>query len=278
MMKLGIHVGTFSRPTFEEILDAVVGHGLQCVHFNFKALDMPSMPERVDEALCRRVAGAVDSRCLAMSTVSCTFNMIHPDPAVRRGGLRRLEAVASVAPLLKTSVLTLCTGTRDPHDMWRSHPDNNTPEAWADLTATLKGALAIAERHGVTLAVEPEVSNVVDTAKKARRLLDEMGSSRLKIIMDGANLFHHGELASMDEILAEAFELLGPDIVLGHAKDLDRDGAAGQLAAGRGLLDYDCYLRLFRKAGFEGPLIMHGLAESEVAASTAFLREKLAAL
>ena len=277
-LQLGIHVGTFSRTTFEEILDAVVDHGLRCVHFNFKALGMPSMPERVDEALCGRVAGAVASRGLSMSTVSCTFNMIHPDPAVRQDGLRRLEVIAAATSRLGTSVLTLCTGSRDPRDMWRSHPDNNTPAAWADLTGTLKDALIIAEKYGVMLAVEPEVSNVVDTAKKARRLLDEMGSSRLKIIMDGANLFHHGELARMDEILTEAFELLGPDIVLGHAKDLDRDGEAGQIAAGRGLLDYDCYLGLFQKVGFEGPLIMHGLAESEVAASTAFLREKLASL
>ena len=136
--------------------------------------------------------------------------------------------------------------------------------------------LAIAEQHDVTLAVEPEVSNVIDTVKKARRLLNEMGSPRLRIIMDGANLFHSGELARMDEILGEAVELLGPDIVLAHAKDLDRDGEAGQIAAGRGLLDYDCYLRLLKNAGFDGPLIMHGLSESEVAASTAFLREKLA--
>ncbi len=275
MMKLGIHVGTFSRPAFEDILDAVVGHGLDCIHFNFKALGMESMPKRIDEGLCRRVAQAVASRGLTMCSLSATFNAIHPDPAVRREGLARLETMAAAAGTLGTSLLTLCTGTRDPHSMWRSHPDNNTPEAWADLTATLSEALATAERHGVTLAVEPEVSNAIDSAQKARRLLDEMASPRLKIVIDAANLFHRGELPRMKDILAEAFDLLGPDIVLGHAKDLDRDGDAGHVAAGRGLLDYDCYLRLFRKAGFNGPLIMHGLAESEVAASAAFLRKKL---
>ena len=278
MMQLGIHVGTFSRPTFERILDAVVDHGLECVHFNFKALGMASMPQRVDEDACRRVAAAVARRGLRMGTVSGTFNMIHPHPAVRRTGLERLEVIARSASLLGTKVVTLCTGSRHPHDMWRRHPDNDAPSAWADLTATLKAALALAERYDLTLAVEPEVSNVVDTAAKARRLLDEMGSPRLKIIMDGANLFHEGELPRMDEILAEAFELLGPDIVLAHAKDLDRDGEAGQIAAGRGLLDYDCYLRLFKSIAFDGPLILHGLAESEVAASVAFLRHKLSRL
>ena len=59
-----------------------------------------------------------------------------------------------------------------------------------------------------------------------------------------------------------AVELLGPDIIIAHAKDLDHDGEAGHLAAGKGLLDYAYYLGLLKQAGFKGPLLLHGLAES----------------
>jgi sugar phosphate isomerase/epimerase len=276
-MQLGIHVGTFRRPTLEAALDAVAQHGLKCVHFNMTAAGLPSMPERIDEALCDRIARELAARDISMATLSGTFNMIHPSPDVRRAGLRRLETLASRARRLGTSRLALCTGTRDPDDMWRYHPDNDTPEAWSDLVDCLGRALQIAERSDVTLAVEPEVSNVVDSAAKARRLLDEMGSPRLKIIIDGANLFHAGELPQMREILDEAFELLGHEIVVAHAKDLDRDGWAGQVPAGRGLLDYDHYLRLLRKVGFDGPLILHSLAEGEVSRCVKFLRERLQA-
>ena len=127
----------------------------------------------------------------------------------------------------------------------------------------------------MTLGIEPEVSNVVDSAEAARRLLDEVRSPRLGVIMDGANLFARGTLARMGEVLDRAFELLGPAIVVGHAKDLDADGRAGQLAAGQGVLDYDRYLALFRNVGFNGPLILHSLAESEVADAVAFLRAVL---
>jgi len=139
-------------------------------------------------------------------------------------------------------------------------------------------AVEIAERHDVTLGIEPEVSNVVDSAAKARRLLDAIGSPRVRIVMDGANLFHAGQLARMHEILDEAFDLLGPDIALGHAKDLDRDGEAGQVAAGKGLLDYDHYLALFHKVGFRGPLILHSLEEADVPGSVSMLQGKLARL
>jgi sugar phosphate isomerase/epimerase len=274
-MQLGIHVNTFPRPTLEATLDAVGEHGLACVHLNLKAAGVVSMPERVDDALCERIGRGLRARAITVGSLAGTFNMIHPDAALRREGLERLEVVASAARRLGTSVVTLCTGTRHPTSMWRTHPDNGTPEAWRDLVESMACAVEIAERHDVTLAIEPEVSNVVDSAVKARRLLDEIGSDRLKIIMDGANLFHTGELPRMREILDAAFELLGPDVVLAHAKDLDRDGEAGQVAAGRGLLDYDYYLALLGKIGFTGPLILHSLEESDVPGCVAMLREKL---
>jgi len=85
----------------------------------------------------------------------------------------------------------------------------------------------------VTLAFEQEVNNVVDSAQKARRLLDEIGSPHLKVTMDAANIFHAGELARMSEVLDRAFALIGKDIVLAHAKDLSRDGDAGHEARAR---------------------------------------------
>jgi sugar phosphate isomerase/epimerase len=96
------------------------------------------------------------------------------------------------------------------------------------------------------------------------------------VVMDGANLFHDGELPAMGAILDEAFALLGPDIALAHAKDLSRDGAAGHEAAGQGVLDYPRYLRLLIGSGYAGPLILHGLSEAQVPGCVRFLAAQLA--
>jgi sugar phosphate isomerase/epimerase len=118
----------------------------------------------------------------------------------------------------------------------------------------------------------------VDSAQKARRLMDEIGSPYLKVTFDAANLFHTGELPRMKEILEEAFALIGRDIVLAHAKDLDHDGDAGHLAAGQGKLDYDRYVALLHRYRFPGPLLLHGLTEAQMPGCVAFLREKIARL
>lgn len=271
-MPIGIFAKTFPRPSVEQTLDAVASHGLTHVQFNMACAGFPTLPDRFDPEVCDRIATAFAARGLTMAAVSGTFNMAHPDPAVRRAGLGALHPLALSCGLMGTSLITLCTGTRDPDDMWRHHPDNTTEAAWSDLTSTLREAVSIADSYGVTLGVEPEVDNVLDSASKARRLLDEIASPRLKIVIDPANLFHSGELARMRDILGEAFELLGREIVLAHAKDLTHDGQAGQAAAGTGRLDYDLYLRLLNDVGYTGPLILHGLHEDQVARSVEFLR------
>ena len=201
--------------------------------------------------------------------------MIHPDRNVRRHGLDALAVLAEACHDLGAAIITLGTGTRDRHDMWRRHPANSTPQAWADLLYSVTKAVDTRVAHDITLAFEPEVNNVVNSARKARRLLDEIDSPNLKVVIDPANLFHEGELARQHEILEEAFDLLGRDIVLAHAKDISRDGDSGHEAAGKGLLDYDYYLQCLRRIGYDGPLILHGLEEAQVDECLAFLRGKM---
>jgi sugar phosphate isomerase/epimerase len=275
-MNIGIFAKTFSRPTLEATLDAVVAHGIHTVQFNLSCAGLPTLPDTLPAATAERIRHALAVRGIRMAAISGTFNLIHPDPAARAEGLRRLDVLAVACAALETGIITLCTGTRDPDDMWRRPPANDSPDVWQDLIFSMRKAVAIAEAHGVILGIEPEVSNVVDSAARARRLLDELGSSHVKIIMDGANLFHPGELRHMHGVLDEAFALLGPDIVLAHAKDLREDGAAGHVAAGTGLLDYDHYLARLGQAGYAGPLILHSLAEEQVDAAVAFLHSKLA--
>jgi sugar phosphate isomerase/epimerase len=273
-MELGIFAKTFAREGLSETLDAVLATGLRTMQFNMAVAGGPSLPDQIPAALSAGVRAESERRGLTIAALSGTYNMAHPDPVVRADGRRRLEALIAVAPAIGTSIVTLCTGSRDETDMWRAHRDNGTPQAWRDMLEGLEGALAVAEAQGVTLAFEAERNNVVDTAVAGRRLLDEARSARLKVVIDAANLFRGGDLDRQPETLREAFDLLGGDIVLAHAKDVREDGTI--VAAGRGELDYELYLELLGDAAPDVPLILHGLAESEIPASVSFLKARLA--
>jgi sugar phosphate isomerase/epimerase len=275
MMDLGIFAKTFPRPTFGETLDAITAHGFRNIQFNFSCVGLPTLPSEFPDDAVREVQRLCEAGGMAVAGVSGTFNLIDPDLGRRREGLRRLGPLAQATRRLGCELITLCTGTRDPEDMWRHHPENSSPIAWRDLLAGMEEAIGIADRHGVLLGVEPEIGNIVSSTRRARQLLDELHSSRVKIILDAANLFHPGESHRMRDIMDEAFQLLGTDIVMVHAKELTPDGAAGHAAPGKGILDWDHYFNTLAAMDFRGPIVLHGLKENDVPASARFLRSKL---
>ena len=274
-MQLGIFAKTFPGTDPTAVLTAVRDAGFATSQFNMACCGLPSLPDEIDAATLEAIRAAQDGTGVVNIAMSGTFNMIHPDPGVRATGLRRLRVLAGASQALGIRIVTLCTGTRDEDDQWRHHPDNATPEAWHDLLASMEAAVEIAERHEVVLGIEPELANVVDSAVKAKQLLDDVGSDRLGIVLDPANLF---EVAGLDEqrrVVSAAIDLLGDRIVMGHAKDRTPDG--GFTTAGQGVLDYGHYLKALKATGFDGSLVTHGLSAAEAPGVARFLTQALAA-
>jgi sugar phosphate isomerase/epimerase len=272
MANLGLLSPEFPAVSLSENLDAIAATGAVSVQFDLASAVGETFPDELSQESIEAIKADFSERQLRLAALSGTYNMIDPNPRAREAGAVALNRVIAWAPSLGAEVVTLCTGSRDPNDMWRRHPGNDTPEAWADLLVQMEQAVRIAEKWGVTLGVETEVGNTINSVHKARSLLDQIKSPRLKIVMDGANIFQRGQLPRMRQVLDEAFELLGSDIALAHAKDLDRDGEAGHVAAGRGKLDYRYYMELLSRSGYDGAIILHALKPAEAMDRLAFVR------
>ena len=269
-MRVGIFAKTFGGTDPATVLSEVAAAGFNATQYNMACSGLPSMPDHIAEATSRAVAQAARATGIAISAVSGTYNMIHPDVAVRDIGHARLEVLAAACKGLRTRLVTLCTGTRDVEDQWRYHRDNGSPQAWRDLLSSMERAVEIAEDHDVDLGIEPELANVVSSAADARRLIDEMGSPRLKIVLDPANLFERETEERRRHLVAAAIDLLGDRIALAHAKDRDEYGRF--VAAGAGVLDYSQYASCLGAIGFDGPVIAHGLGATEASGVARFLR------
>jgi sugar phosphate isomerase/epimerase len=273
-MRLGIFARTFAGSDPRTVLAAVAAAGFPAAQYNMACSGLASLPAAVDAAVTDQIRAAAAAAGVEIVALSATFNMIHPEQAVRDDGLRRLAVLTRVAAAIGAPLVTLCTGTRDPEDQWRGHPDNATPAAWRDLLASMAVAVGHAEAAGVDLGVEPELANVVSSAAAARRLIDELQSPRVKVVLDAANLFETAPPDAQRAIVTRAVDLLADRIVLAHAKDRRADGSF--VAAGRGVLDYRHYIAGLRRAGFAGTLVAHGLAAAEAPAVAAFLRQTVA--
>ena len=107
-MTPGIFAKTFNRESAGEALTAARNAGFRTVQFNMACTGLPSMPDQLPASVLEAVREAIRKTPMPVAGLSGTFNMIHPDPAVRRTGLQRLEVLAAACPHLGAD---LATGT-----------------------------------------------------------------------------------------------------------------------------------------------------------------------
>lgn len=269
-LDLGIFARTYRRDSPGEVAAAVAAAGFGLTQLNLSSFGLPTVPAAGAELDLDGIRDAFRGQGVRIWGLSASYNTIDPDPAAQRRQTRAAVALIGRAGQLGAGFVTLCTGSRDPQDMWRRHPGNDDPSAWRDLRATLDELLPAAAASGTRLGIEPEPGNVISDAAKARRLLDELsGDATLTgIVLDPANLVTVQAAPQQQRILATAADLLGDSVVCLHAKDVVSSGYA---AAGTGLLDYEAVFRLLDGLPAPVPVIIQDAAEDDVARVCAFL-------
>jgi sugar phosphate isomerase/epimerase len=270
-MEIGIFAKTFPGTDAARVLNAVKGSGFASVQFNMSCAGMAALPQTIERAKAEEIRRASASTGVKLAAVSATYNMVHPDQAQRDAGFKSFSAIAAIAGAMGTGLVTLCTGSRDPQDQWQHHPENQTPETWALLIAEMNRVAAVADQYGVMLGLEPELGNVMNNTAAAQRLLGDIGSPHLGIVLDPANLFEVADGAEQQRLIAEAIEVLGDRLVMAHAKDRNRSG--GFVAAGTGVIDFSDFVMRLRAVGFDGPLITHGLSAQAAPGVGQFLHD-----
>lgn len=107
-----------------------------------------------------------------------------------------------------------------------------------------------------------------------RVYLKDIRSSHLRIVLDPANIVSSAA-EDQERIFAEAAELLGDRLAILHAKDRDAEGLV--VPAGQGIIDFPLFIQHMHEAGFQGPVITHGLEAADAAGVARFLARVLSA-
>jgi sugar phosphate isomerase/epimerase len=276
-MKIGTFSPEIASGSVRELFRKARDYGFSQMQFDYLSVDKEEMPEFIPDSLVREIAGESENHGVEITAVNGTFNMSHPDPAVRQDGIKRFEKIAASCGAFSCNLVTLCTGTRTRESMWVPHPDNDTTEAWKDMIAVMEQLVIIADRYNVNLGIETEASNVVNTPQKAKKLIEEIGSARLKIIMDAANLFRAGmaKRERVRDVIGEAFELLGQYVAIAHGKDIKEGDGIDFTGAGKGIIDFDFFFSGLEKIGYKGGIIIHGIKEEkDIPDCVEFIRKK----
>jgi sugar phosphate isomerase/epimerase len=127
MASLGLLSPEFPSVSLSANLDAIAATGAVSVQFDLASAVSQTFASELSQDAVDAINAGFSARQLTLAALSGTYNMIDPDPKAREAGAEGLNRVIALAPRLGTNVVTLCTGSRDTSNMWRRHPDNDTP-------------------------------------------------------------------------------------------------------------------------------------------------------
>jgi len=99
--------------------------------------------------------------------------------------------------------------------------DKERESAYQNLKDSVLRMVDFAEQQGVTIGIEPVAWHTLNSTELTRRLLDEVGSKRLKLIFDPVNLIRtKDDIENQEVIFDEFLQTLGESIAALHVKDI----------------------------------------------------------
>jgi len=201
----------------------------------------------------REMKHIADSEGLPLPVGSLQMNMITDDEAARRETLASCpDYIAEVADLGFDFINGWIGPLRAPSGSY--HDSGSAMATEVDYDRAIEGAQVIAEsaeRAGIDVVFELHMNMIHDTVRSATRIIDAVGSSRLRINYDPGNMhgYDHAETPK------EAVKAGGAYITYAQLKNCRRFNKETDYhyPLRSGDLDYSIILRDLYNQGFKGP-------------------------
>jgi sugar phosphate isomerase/epimerase len=187
----------------------------------------------------KEIAGAYQSAGISIHSLAVYTTLIHPDPAERKANLLFFERMMTVGAEMGVHTFLTEAGHYLPEGSASRIPYDYQDKVWTLTIETVKELARIADANGATVLLEPFYMGVFSTAKRMRRFLEEVGSQRIRVNLDPANLLEVNDLEEMFDQLAAWTSSM-------HAKDRKLHFTQG-VPTGKGDLDYPKFVKLAAK-------------------------------
>jgi len=275
-LKLGIMSNVYAGLSLNDAVDRIKADGFCNVVTDYAFADVRFDMLKPDWDALKKIVAAFESREIQIVSAYGYYNVVSPNPAVRKEGEQRMEFFFANWKKMGCPVISTETGTLNVKSEWLISPENGTEEAYAECRKTLEKLARSAEKTGAVIALEAYWQNVIDSIDRAERLFREIDSPSLKLVMDPCNFYRKEDLPQMQPMLEDMFKRLGSQIVLAHAKDVKASAEGTDLpASGQGVLDYPLYLKLLAGLNREMPLVIEHLEMNEIARTRDFVMGQL---
>ena len=242
-MNIGIRLHDTAPGSLKERLAFARAQGFSCAHVALsKVLDdfsMEEAPWKLTDDYALRVRQDFDESGLECAVLGCYLNLADPDSARRARTQEIYKAHLRFAARIGARVVGTETYA-NPESVF-SEPAPQSEEAFRLLIDSLRPVVRFAEETGAVLAVEPVWYHIISTPERALRMLEELPSDHLQIILDAVNLISPQQADQAEAVVRSALSLLGDRVRILHMKDfvLTPEGKMDACACGLGSMRYE---------------------------------------
>ena len=271
-MNIGIRLHDTRPGTLRERLGFAAEQGFRCVQLAMgKAVPgfaMDRAPELLTEELAAEVKAELDRAGMECAVLGCYLKLADRDEEralrVREIYLSHLRFAAMIG--------ARCVGTETPPSPGPEGEACRTEEHYRLFLQRVRPVVRAAEELGVTLGIEPVCSHIICDAARAERMLEELDSDRVRIILDAVNLIDSAHVEAADGIVRDAIARLGDRVCVLHMKDFlpQPDTPRPRPAAcGQGRMRYGALLELARARDL--PMTLENTTPDDAAATRRLL-------
>lgn len=270
-LHLGVRAHDFTQVPLHELIEKIKSYHFAHIQFALKKSFPDSAPNltAISPGTASYYGNAFRQAGIQIAVLGCYVNIVDSDPQKRAQALAAFSTHLRLARDFGANLVGTETGSVGVGFT----TDNFTEEAFQEVITSVKAMVTEAEHFGVTVGIEAGLHHPLYTASLTRRLLDEIPSNNLQIILDCANLMSPTNYLHQEAIITEALKLLGDRIAIIHLKDfIVQDGAIKIVPVGQGWLEFEPILRYMK---YERPHIqgiLESTPESHLGESIAFLQ------
>ena len=265
-MKIGV-VGLMP-PTAAEVTPATAArlreHGFSAARWD------QAEPLALNEGELRHVRSILEDGGVRIAqTATKNRDLVSADDGQWRQGIREMQAACRGAKLLNAATLYVRPGSLNPAGSWTPHPENTRLVTIERLVTALREVSKAAEDEGVVLSLEGAAVSPLPTAEQVRDVIVAVGSPALRFNSDPVN-FVGGldDLWHTSSLVNRLFDLCGPYVVVGHAKDIRCESTVTvrleECIIGGGFMDQGTYLRRFQEYCPDGYMLIEHLPDEHI--------------
>jgi len=219
-------------------------------------------------ARCREIAQVYRDAGLTINSIGVYTNLIHPDEAELSANLAYFDAMMEIGGHMGVRTFVNEAGHyHDPKKPAPAVPIEYQDAVWPHMVELGQRLAALADKHDAKVLLEPFYRGFLSSAKRLRLYVEAIGSPRIRVLLDPANLI---EVNDLDEM----FQQLAPLVDCIHAKDRKLHTDRG-VAAGKGDLDYRRLVALSAARTPAAPLVLEYVGQDDYQAARAHLMQAI---